>query len=342
MPGHGVCPFFAESDLSRSPKATTTGNVLCASAPVLIIKLGALGDFFMAMPAMRAVRAHHADRPLHLLTIPGLAGLARDSGLFDAVFQDPTAAFPLGHWRMARLIRNMDLHRVYDLQGSKRTAWYFRLMGRRAPEWAGPVQGCALPRPPRPQGAHRSDWYAAQLRALGITVPAPADPVWLHAEIQSFVLPSAYFLVAAGGSAHRPGKRWPAHHYIALLGALAPEMTPVLIGTAVDAEANREIARAMPGAIDLTGRTSLAALASLAREARFAVGNDTGPMHVIAATGCASVVLYSQESDPGFIAPLGSRVTCLQRPALEQLGADEVLRVICALTYGAEGVACAS
>ncbi|MBM4226573.1 MAG: glycosyltransferase family 9 protein [Gammaproteobacteria bacterium] len=342
MPGHGVYPISVESHLSRRPQVSTTRKLQRAPAPVLIIKLGALGDFFMALPAMRAVRDHHADRPLHLLTIPALAGLARDSGLFDAVFEDPKAAFPLGHWRMARLIRNMDCHRVYDLQGTKRTAWYFRLIGRHAPEWAGPVRGCALPRPPRPPGAHRCEWYAAQLQTLGITVPPSADPVWLHAEIRTWALPSSYCLVAAGGSAHRPGKRWPTQRYIALLKALAPEMKPVLIGTAVDAEANREIAGVVPGAIDLTGRTSLAALASLAREARFAVGNDTGPMHVIAATDCASVVLYSQESDPGFIAPLGSRVTCLQRPVLEQLGVDEVLEAIRVLTSGAAGVTCVS
>lgn len=317
--------------MSSRSTVTMSKDAPHAAAPVLIIKLGALGDFFMALPAMRGLRAHHADRPLHLLTIPDLAGLARDSGLFDAVFEDPKSVFPLGHWRMARFIRNMDCHRVYDLQGSRRTAWYFRLLGPRPPEWAGPAPGCALPRPPRPPGAHRSAWYAAQLAALGIAVPPTADPVWLRADISALALPPSYCLVVAGGSAHRPGKRWPAGRYISLLRALPSEVVPVLLGTVVDAAANAEIARAFPSAIDMTGKTSLASIASLARKARFAVGNDTGPMHVIAATGCASVVLYSQESDSGFIAPLGARVACLQRSSLETLDAAEVLHAVQAL-----------
>ncbi len=342
MPSHCANSIPAESVLSSRSKVTTTDDAPRAAAPVLIIKLGALGDFFMALPAMRGVRAHHADRPLYLLTIPGLSGLARDSGLFDTVLEDPKARFPLGHWRMARLIRNMNCHRVYDLQGSRRTAWYFRLMGRHAPEWAGPAPGCTLPRPPRPSGAHRSDWYAAQLKALGIAVPPLTDPAWLRAETESFGLPPSYCLVAAGGSAHRPGKRWPTGRYIRLLETLFPQVVPVLIGTAIDAAANREIAHAVPGTVDLTGRTSLAALASLARGARFALGNDTGPMHVVAATGCASVVLYSQESDPGFIAPLGPRVSCIQRKSLEHLQADEVLRALHLLLDRDLGVQCAS
>lgn len=342
MPVRCANSIPAEPALPSRSKATTNDHSPCAAAPVLIIKLGALGDFFMALPAMRGIRAHHADRPLYLLTIPGLSGLARDSGLFDAVLEDPKGPFPLGHWRMARLIRDMKCHRVYDLQGSRRTAWYFRLMGGRAPEWAGPAPGCALPRPPRPPGAHRSDWYAAQLSALGIAVPPLEDPAWLWTETESFRLPPSYCLVVAGGSAHRPGKRWPTGRYICLLETLFPQVVPVLIGTSIDAEANREIAQAVPGAIDLTGKTSLAALASLARVALFALGNDTGPMHVIAATGCVSVVLYSQESDPGFIAPLGSRVTCIQQKSLEQLEMDEVLRALPSPLDGILGARCAS
>lgn len=331
MTFHDASPIPAEPVLHSYSSLTVPKDEPQGAAPVLVIKLGALGDFFMALPAMRALRAHHSDRPLHLLTIPGLAELAGASGLFDGIHEDPKGSWPLGHWRIARFIRRLECRRIYDLQGNRRTEWYFRLLGPRPPEWAGPAPGCAWPRPPRPQGAHRSTWYAAQLAALGIAVPPTADPVWLRADISALALPPAYCLVVAGGSAHRPGKRWPAGRYISLLRALPSEVVPVLLGTVVDAAANAEIARAFPSAIDMTGKTSLASIASLARKARFAVGNDTGPMHVIAATGCASVVLYSQESDPGFIAPLGARVACLQRSSLETLDAQEVLHAVQAL-----------
>ena len=33
--------------------------------------------------------------------------------------------------------------RIYDLQLSQRSAWYFRLLGPRRPEWVGVVPGCS-------------------------------------------------------------------------------------------------------------------------------------------------------------------------------------------------------
>lgn len=292
---------------------------------ILIVKLGALGDFFMALPALRAIRAHHQADRLTLLTIPALAGLAGSSGLFDEVMTDPHAPWPRGHWRLARRLRAAGFARVYDLQGNRRTAWIYRFMWPRRPEWAGPVTGCALPRPPRPPGAHRTQWYGAQLAALGIPMPTHSDPAWLAGDLSAFGLPARYALLAAGGSAHRPDKRWPAAAYATVARALlADGITPVLLGTVIDAGINREIARAAPGAVDLTDRTTVAQIASLARGARGALGNDTGPMHVMAATGCACLVLYSAASDPAFIAPLGPRVRCLQRPALAGLDVQTV------------------
>ena len=61
-------------------------------------------------------------------------------------------------------------------------------------------------------------------------------------------------------------------------------------------------------------------LASLARAARVAIGNDTGPMHLIAAAGCPAVVLFSRDSDPGAVRPAGPSVTVLRRPDLARSG----------------------
>ena len=56
---------------------------------ILIVKLGAFGDFFLAQTAFEAIRHRHAGDRLTLLTIPQLAPLARMSGHFDAVWEDP-------------------------------------------------------------------------------------------------------------------------------------------------------------------------------------------------------------------------------------------------------------
>ena len=81
---------------------------------------------------------------------------------------------------------------------------------------------------------------------------------------------------------------------------------------------------AAPGGRDLAGRTSLAEIAVLARGAAAAVGNDTGPMHLIAAAGCPTLVLFSDASDPALCAPRGLEAQILHRPDLRDLAVEEV------------------
>ncbi|MHA1568253.1 MAG: glycosyltransferase family 9 protein, partial [Alphaproteobacteria bacterium] len=90
-----------------------------------------------------------------------------------------------------------------------------------------------------------------------------------------------------------------------------------------EADLAEKIIAACPAARDLTGRTDFLDIAVLARAAAGAVGNDTGPMHLIAAAGCPALVLFSHESDPALCAPRGPRVVLLRRPDLARLTLDE-------------------
>ncbi|HYZ21408.1 MAG TPA: glycosyltransferase family 9 protein, partial [Rhodopila sp.] len=55
------------------------------------------------------------------------------------------------------------------------------------------------------------------------------------------------------------------------------------------------------------------------------VGNDTGPMHLIAAAGCPTLTLFSSASDPALCAPTGRWTRALQRPRLTDLPVEAVL-----------------
>ena len=83
--------------------------------------------------------------------------------------------------------------------------------------------------------------------------------------------------------------------------------------------------RKFPPAIDLIGQTGFGDLADLARAARFAVGNDTGPMHLIATAGCPAITLFSNDSNPSQCAPVGRWTRILQRPDLADLPVEAVL-----------------
>jgi ADP-heptose:LPS heptosyltransferase len=98
----------------------------------------------------------------------------------------------------------------------------------------------------------------------------------------------------------------------------------VVIGGAAETQVATAIATFCEGSRDLTNETSVADIVELARGAAGAVGNDTGPMHVITTAGTPSVVVFSQASDPELCGQRGADVTILQRPSLDELSIDEV------------------
>jgi ADP-heptose:LPS heptosyltransferase len=172
---------------------------------------------------------------------------------------------------------------------------------------------------------HTIERQAEQLALAGIGHVAPTDVSWLTADVDRFALPAPYVLLSPGASQGHAEKRWPAERYAALARDLAARgVTPVILGTATEADAAATILAACPAARSLIGQTSLADIAALARGAAGAVGNDTGPMHLIAAAGCPTVVLFGPASDPALAAPRGPAVTVIRRPDLAALDPTEV------------------
>ncbi len=266
---------------------------------ILVIKHGALGDIVLAFGAFAAIRAAHPDAEIVLLTTAPFAAFLRASPWFDAVESDDRPAF----WNLPGLLKLRGKLRgfvmVYDLQTSGRSSRYFALAGR--PPWSGIAAGCSLPHlNPRREMLHTRERLADQLAMAGIPeAPAP-DLSWADADISPLGLPPRYAVLVPGAAPHRPEKRWPEQKF----GSLAAQLTvpSVIVGTAGETPLAAVIAKAAP-VFDLTGKTDLLHLAAVIRRAVLAVGNDTGPMHLAAAFGVPSVVLFSRESDPKLTAP---------------------------------------
>jgi ADP-heptose:LPS heptosyltransferase len=300
---------------------------------IRVIKLGALGDFVQAMGPAAAIRVHHKDAEITLLTSAAFAEIAQRSPYFDHVWIDQRPrGLDVAAWlRLRRSLREGHFDRVYDLQTSSRSSGYFHLMrpslfGRGPrPEWSGIARGASHPHAnPQRDSMHTLDRQADQLAMAGISSVSPPNLAWAAADIAHFNLPRDFMLLVPGGAAHRLDKRWPAHHYAQLAALLARHgVAPVVIGGLDEAEATRAVSRGVPLARDLAGQTNLAQIVGLGAAARYAIGNDTGPMHLIVAAGCPATVLYSAASDPALTQPRG-KVTVLRRDDLATLGVDEV------------------
>jgi ADP-heptose:LPS heptosyltransferase len=308
-----------------------------AIARVLVIKLGALGDVVQAMGAMAAIRRHHPGAAITVLTTPPYADLYKASPYADEVWVDTRpAAWQVIQWLSLRhKLRRGQFDFVYDLQTSDRSGTYYKLLGPGArPGWSGIAHGAShLHDNPARNEMHTLDRLADQLRVAGIAdVPAP-DVSWLHADAARFKLRDPYVLLVPGGSAGRLEKRWPVASYATLAMDLSRRnVVPVVLGTAAEKPLAAVIRKTCAVVRDLTGETSFADLAALARGAAGAVGNDTGPMHLIAVAGAPSVVLFSHASNPALCAPRGKAVRVLRRPNLTALSVGEVMHALLAVT----------
>jgi ADP-heptose:LPS heptosyltransferase len=310
--------------MPRDDRATTDGKA--RGENVLVVKLGAFGNIILSLAAFAAIRQHHAGARISVLTSRTYADWLRTFPYFDEVLVDPRPRW----WdlpalrRLGRTLADGRFGRVYDLQTSARSSRYFHLFPvKYRPAWSGIAFGCALPdRDPRRNVLHDTERQQGQLRQAGISVFPPADLSWCRGDVARFGLPADFALLVPGSSPDRLGKRWPAARYQALAERLAERgITPVVVGSAPE----KGLAAEIPAAIDLIGQTSFGDLADLARAARFAVGNDTGPMHLIATAGCAVITLFSKDSNPSQCAPRGRWARILQRPDLADLPVEAVL-----------------
>jgi ADP-heptose:LPS heptosyltransferase len=295
---------------------------------ILVIKHGALGDVVIATAGFAAIRATFPDANIVCLTGSAYATLLVQSPYFDEIWSDrkPKLRDREGYKRLKTMLNSRRWDWVFDLQGSQRSSYYQWLFTRpwpninNASRWSshGFID-------PERKTSHALTRMQKLLAHAGITQVGGPNIEWLVGDIANLKPFSRFALLVPGGAPHRPKKRWPPEQYAALAHELVQRgIIPVLIGTEAEKDVLHSVALRVPKAVNLCGKTSIAQLASLAREAVLAVGNDTGPMHVIAATGCPCTVLFSHDSDPLRSAPIGA-VNVHREANLAELSVDRVL-----------------
>lgn len=296
---------------------------------ILVIKLGALGDVIQALGPMRAIREHHPNTEITCMTTAPFRDLIQQTGFCDAIWEHRRLSnIDLMGWITLRVkLRAPKYQRVYDLQTSSRSNRFYKLIWPGPyPEWSGNAPGCSHPhKNPARDSLHTLERQAEQLADAGISKIPPPTLDGLGEDISHLNVPSDYCLVVPGGAAHRPEKRWPAPYYRDVIAKIAAMgIAPVIVGTRAEGALARDICDGVEGAINLVDQTSLLSLVSLAKGAKFALGNDSGPMHISAIAGVPSVVLYSHASDPALCAQRGPSVVILRKPLLEDVTVDEV------------------
>lgn len=293
---------------------------------VLLVKLSSFGDVIHAMPALTDAKAALPGLEIDWLVDAAFAGIAaahpavgRVHALALRAHRWPPQRWPRLAGTLAGLRRELRARRydlVIDAQGLLKSAAAARLAG--APvAGLGPAsarEGAASRLYQRPFEVARDLHAVERVRrlfagALGYPLAAGAGRFGLRREdfagAPAAGLPARYGVLVPAAS--WPSKHWPEERWRALLAAIAEagERVAILWGSAAERERAERLAAGHRAAIVLPERLDGPALMRLLAGAAFAVGLDSGLMHLAAALGVPGLWLYGP-TDPSRTGPYGA------------------------------------
>lgn len=296
---------------------------------ILVIKLGALGDFVLATAAFADIRAQHPDAHITLMTTRRMAAFTKNIPFFDEIIWDERKPFwHLGYvWRLRKKLQGFDM--VYDLQTNQRSGHYFKLAGK--PQWNGIAKGCSAPHDnPNRNNMHSIDRIADQLANSGIKATHKTNITYATEDASAVLkennVPTNFVACVPGCSKDYASKRWP--HFVPLIKALQQkDKTVVLLGGPDEESLLADITK-QTDAINLCSKATLNQLMDILNKAELVIGNDTGPMHMAAALHKKGATLFGATSNPKLCAPRSDNMHILQNDDFAALSPQQVLDIL--------------
>jgi ADP-heptose:LPS heptosyltransferase len=275
-----------------------------------VLRANAIGDYLVSLPAIEALRTAYPTAELVLLGAGWHAGfLAGRPGPVDRCLAVPPtvgvrddrppapAAEVDGFFARMRAER-FDL--AVQLQGGGcHSNPFVRRLGARVTAGSRAADAPPLDRTV-PYARHQHEIHRF-LEVVGLVGAAPvtmeprlevtADD---RAEAAAALAADERPLVVLHPGAADPRRRWPVERLAMVGGELARKGARLaVVGTASERGLVDRLLAGLDGdAADLAGRLGLGGLAGLLERATLLVGNDSGPRHLAAAVGTATVAVY--------------------------------------------------
>lgn len=286
------------------------------SPRILILRGGALGDFILTLPVIRALRRHWPCATIELVAHPAIAGLAVVAGLVNRVRS--LDASGMAAWFMPH--RVWPVHEQADIAAFDLILSY---LGDADGVLQANLQAAGARRlitcDPIVISGHAEDHLLRPIKELGIGIPADAGPLlpWPAALreqgrhcLKELGLAGAVIGLHPGSGSAR--KNWPVERF-ALLAKRVPRSLsaqPLFILGEADTAVARALTRLAPKVPVLANRT-LPVLASVLAVSQGYVGNDSGVTHLAAALGVPVVAIFGP-TDAAMWGARGAKVVILQ------------------------------
>ena len=313
---------------------------LSGSGPVLVYRIGQLGDTLVSLPALDAIRKQHPDKRLVLVTdrhperttyvsawdVVGPTELC-NGVLYYSVFEQTLKNLSI-YLRLMRKIRSVAPSAVINLaprvrdKDARRDRFFFRMLcGVPTYQSLAPAKTSRAP-----SGSSRvePEW----LRLLRVVDSNAMNseyslqiPRWARHEAESALaeLPDNITnIIAITPGSKMPAKRWPAERFRHVGEELLQRNCALglaVLGGPEDQALGDELCNAWGArSINLAGRLSVYGSAAVLKRCQLYVGNDSGAMHLAGFAGVRCVALFSARDMPGKWNPFGKGHQVLRQP----------------------------
>lgn len=278
---------------------------------IAVLRANALGDFIFTLPALEALRDTYREAEIVLLgkswhkefltgrpspidrviVVPRYGGVSAEPGIAED-------AEELAHFFHEMERERFDL--ALQMQGGGRYSNVFlRRLGARMTIGSQTPDAVALDRNLHfVYFQHEVIRYKEIVSLVGASNQMVEPRIALTKadmnEAQRVVPEGREPLVALHPGASDPGRRWPSEKFAQVGDALARAGAKVVVTGTLDEQDLVEavVAQMHTPAEGLTGKLSVGGLAGLLARCRVVVSNDTGPRHLAAAVGAATVSIY--------------------------------------------------
>ena len=283
---------------------------------ILIIKFGGLGDIILSLDAIFSIFCHHKNSKIVLLTEQPFDTILTKSGFFEEVLTIRRSLFyfiDIKQIRKKTLFYNFS--HVYDLQTSRRTSNYLKHFFKKGSITNGIGKYAKLKHLNSKRNfMHTIDRQKEQVELSNVKFLMMEDYDWLYDK--NIEVPNSKFaLIVPGGSKSRPYKRIPKFVYEKIIEFLIKnKIKPILVGSVDDKKICSQLSLISKEILNLCTTTSIGQIFFLAKHSFLSVGNDTGPMHIIARANNKTIVFFTKFSNPQLCKPTGRDVEIFQYP----------------------------
>tara|TARA_B100001996_G_scaffold253231_1_gene196594 strand:+ start:268 stop:1209 length:942 start_codon:yes stop_codon:yes gene_type:complete len=301
---------------------------------ILIIKHGSLGDIAQACGAIQDISENHNDDEIYLLTTsPYIDLFKKNKHLKDVILDKRLSRFNLFYlFSLMRTLKKYKFVKVYDLQNSKRTSFYKRILFPSANLDIWSSSETTLPSNNSKDEFDKKpvlDRFDYQLKSSGINTQHTMLPnfSWSCSDISKLKYEyklEKYIILFPFTSNQSSLKRWPYYNdLIEKIKEKFNEHYKIIVAPGPNEinEAKKINALCI---LDNGKAIDISQLSSLIANSSFVIANDTGPAHMAAHLNAKGITLFGSHKSAFLQSIERENFKAIQVTDLNKLSAENV------------------